>query len=74
MIRPYEILIELGEGGYSVGHVPALPTCITQGRTIDEAQENAKEAIEAYLECLRPHHQPIPDPGSVRVAEVAVEV
>ena len=74
MIRQFAILVEPGEDGYYVVHVPALPGCITQGRTIDEAQENAKEAIEAYLESLRKHHQPIPEPGSVRVAEVAVEV
>jgi predicted RNase H-like HicB family nuclease len=37
------------EGGYMVT-VPALPGCITQGDTIDEAIEMAKEAIELYLE------------------------
>lgn len=74
MIRQYAILIEPGEDGYFVVHVPALPGCITQGRTVEEAQANAKEAIEAYLESLRKHGLPIPEPGSVRVAEVAVEV
>lgn len=36
------------EGGYVV-HVPTLPRCHTQGNTFEEAQENAKEAIELYL-------------------------
>ncbi len=74
MIRQYTVVIEPGEDGYFVVHVPALPGCITQGRTMDEARTNAKEAIEAYLGSLRKHGQPIPEPDSVRVTEVAVEV
>ena len=35
--------------GYVVG-VPQLPGCMTQGKTIEEALDNAKEAIELYLE------------------------
>jgi predicted RNase H-like HicB family nuclease len=37
------------EGGYTV-YVPALPGCISEGDTIDEALENITEAIELYLE------------------------
>jgi len=37
------------EGGYTV-YVPALPGCISQGETYEEALENIKEAIELYLE------------------------
>ena len=37
------------EGGYTV-HVPALPGCISQGDTKDEALANIREAIELYLE------------------------
>ncbi len=36
------------EGGYIV-HVPSLPGCSTQGKTFEDAQKNAKEAIEGYL-------------------------
>lgn len=36
------------DGGYVV-FVPALPGCATQGRTLEEAMKNAKEAIEGYL-------------------------
>ncbi len=46
----YQIIIEPGEDGWFVVTVPALPGCITQGRTDKEAEENVKEAIEAYLE------------------------
>ena len=35
-------------GGYSVV-VPALPGCVTQGDTIEEAQANIVEASEGWL-------------------------
>ena len=37
------------EGGYTA-YVPALPGCISEGDTVDEAMRNIREAIELYLE------------------------
>ncbi|MFH0905949.1 MAG: type II toxin-antitoxin system HicB family antitoxin [archaeon] len=37
------------EGGYTV-YVPALPGCISQGDTKQEAQSNILEAISLYVE------------------------
>ncbi len=37
------------EGGYTV-YVPALPGCISEGDTIEEALKNIREALELYLE------------------------
>jgi predicted RNase H-like HicB family nuclease len=37
------------EGGYT-GIVPALPGCISEGDTRDEALANIQEAIQLYLE------------------------
>lgn len=39
---------EAEEGGYTV-EVPALPGCISQGNTYEEALANIREAIIAYL-------------------------
>jgi predicted RNase H-like HicB family nuclease len=47
------------EGGYTV-LVPALPGCVTHGRTVEEAHAMAREAIGLYLESLRKHRDPIP--------------
>jgi len=44
-------IIEDETGGY-VAFVPALPGCHTQGDTLGELMDNAKEAIELYLETL----------------------
>ena len=40
---------EQEEGGYTV-YVPALPGCISQGETREEAEKNIREAISLYLE------------------------
>jgi predicted RNase H-like HicB family nuclease len=37
------------EGGYTA-YVPALPGCISEGNSRDEALSNIREAIELYLE------------------------
>ena len=39
------------EGGYVVS-VPALPGCLTQGETFEEAKAMAKDAVEIYLQTL----------------------
>lgn len=62
---------EAPEGGY-VATVPALLGCHTQGETLEEAERNAAEAIELYLESLIAHGEPIPAEtrsfqGTVRV-------
>ncbi len=59
--RTYRILLTPeDEGGFSVS-VPALPGCFTQGETIEEAIEMAKEAISVYIESLEQDGEPIPD-------------
>jgi predicted RNase H-like HicB family nuclease len=37
------------EGGYTV-FVPALPGCISEGDTLQEARQNIREAIALYLD------------------------
>ena len=47
-------------GGYSV-IVPELPGCFSQGATLKEALENAKEAIALHLEGLLEEGEEIPE-------------
>lgn len=73
MFQKFKVVIEPGEDGWFVVTVPGLPGCITQGKTIDEATENSKEAIEAYLESV--HNYAIPVRASqVCVREILVDV
>ena len=37
------------EGGYTA-YIPALPGCISEGDTLDEARRNILEAVSLYLE------------------------
>lgn len=46
------VIIEQDENGYYVAEVPALPGCLSQGKTYDEAIANIKEAIEGWLEVM----------------------
>ena len=47
------------EGGFTIT-VPALPGCISEGETKEEALNNIKEAIELYIELLKEDGKPIP--------------
>jgi predicted RNase H-like HicB family nuclease len=42
--------------GY-VAEVPALPGCVSQGKSIDEAIANIKDAINGYLYVQQKHNQ-----------------
>ena len=46
------VIIEKDEAGYYVAEVPALPGCLSQGKTYEEAFANIKEAIEGWLEVM----------------------
>ena len=61
------------DGGYSV-IVPALPGCNTQGETFEEAEKNACEAIELYLESLLAHREAIPQEGETVLKRITVSV
>ena len=66
----YRVLIEQDEDGVFVAEVPSLPGCVTQGATREEALENAREAIAAYLESLEENDEPIPPPITEEIVEV----
>lgn len=44
--------------GY-VAEVPALPGCLSQGKTLDEAIANIRDAIKGYLHVQEKHGKPI---------------
>jgi len=68
----YEVvLIPAEEGGYTVA-APALPGCISEGDTEEEALENIKDAIQGWLVVAKRHDLYVPDPGRIKVAMVGV--
>lgn len=65
----FKVVIESQEeGGYTV-FVPTLPGCVSQGKTIEEAIANIREAISLYLESLRERKVALPQ---IEEREVAV--
>ncbi len=59
------------EGGYWV-EVPALPGCLSQGETVEEALENVREAIESHLLALKEDGQEIPEEEGLLLGRVEV--
>lgn len=56
------------DGGYSVV-CPAIPGCVSQGDTLDEALANIREAILVCLEVRNEQGQPAPTETPEIVAE-----
>lgn len=60
----YAIVIEKAVNNYSA-YVPDLPGCVATGATIQEVNQQIKEAIEFHLEGLREEGLSIPEPTTL---------
>ena len=60
--RQYTIVLipEPEDGGYSV-IVPALPGCVTQGETPEEAVAMAQDAIAGWIAVAEKHGETVPE-------------
>ena len=67
-IMRFLVTLEQDEAGYWVVECPALPGCLSQGRTRQEALQNILEAIHLSLETRKAHGLP----AQIEVAEVEV--
>ena len=66
----FKVIISNGEDGWLVIECPSLPGCISQGRTVEEALENIKDAIQGCLNVLGDKN----DSRSNRTSEMAAMV
>jgi predicted RNase H-like HicB family nuclease len=71
MNKTYIVTLSAGENGYIVAECPALPGCVSQGKTREEALENIREAIEGIIEVRRAQNLPIPSPDIVEISVAA---
>jgi predicted RNase H-like HicB family nuclease len=72
----FQIVIEKEpeDEGYSA-YSPTLPGCFSNGRTIEEAKRNIREAIELHLSALLERSAPVPQNDRlVHVEELTVGV
>jgi predicted RNase H-like HicB family nuclease len=58
------------EDGMVIAECPAIPGCVSQGKTEEEAERNIREAIQACLEVRAEKGMPLT--VSTRQVEVAV--
>ncbi|MBX3616826.1 type II toxin-antitoxin system HicB family antitoxin [Nitrosomonas sp.] len=62
----FPIVIEPGDDKHAFGViVPDLPGCFSAGDTLDEAIDNAREAVELWLETAIDDGSAIPEPRSI---------
>ncbi len=45
-----KVVVRDGEDGYYVAKCPAFEGCVTQGKTVEEALENIREAIKLWID------------------------
>lgn len=45
---------------------PDLPGCLTEGATLEEAKQNAKQALTGYLSSVFERNLKIPDPSALK--------
>jgi predicted RNase H-like HicB family nuclease len=64
------VTLERDEAGMIVAECPAIPGCVSQGKTEEEALANIREAIAACLESRAANGMPL----TVAVREVEVTV
>ena len=77
-MRHYSVIVaiekEAEDEGYAA-YSPALPGCFSNGKTVEEAKRNIRDAIRLHIESLLAHGQPVPqNERLVRVEEVIIGV
>ena len=60
------------EGGFTV-LVPALPGCVTYGKTLSGARRMAADAIAGYITSMRKHGEHVPSDDNTFVSSVDFE-
>lgn len=73
-ILKYTVIFEPAEEGGYIVSVPALPGCVSQGDTFEEATTMIKDAMQGYLQVLKEEKQEIPQEHSdVVITQIAIQ-
>ncbi|MEK6899639.1 MAG: type II toxin-antitoxin system HicB family antitoxin [Nanoarchaeota archaeon] len=57
--RTFTVIIEQDEDGMYVAKVPDITGCFTQGKTVEQAMERIKEAVQVCLEAEKTAYPPL---------------
>ncbi|OGM59105.1 hypothetical protein A3A75_05190 [Candidatus Woesebacteria bacterium RIFCSPLOWO2_01_FULL_39_10] len=74
MTYNFPVIIEKDEDGFFVADCPDLPGCHTQGKTLEEAITNIRDAIKLNLKILKEERQEIPKIQPVSMTSIEVTV
>jgi predicted RNase H-like HicB family nuclease len=69
-VQNYAVVIHEDPDGGFWGEVPALPGCYSQGETVDELEQNIREAIAGVLEVLK--EQGLEPDSHIQILDLAV--
>ncbi|MFH1738670.1 MAG: type II toxin-antitoxin system HicB family antitoxin [bacterium] len=60
----YAVVIEKAENNYGA-YVPDLPGCVAVGDTLEEVQNEIREAIRFHIDGMREDGEMIPEPSAL---------
>ncbi|HEY1340059.1 MAG TPA: type II toxin-antitoxin system HicB family antitoxin [Bryobacteraceae bacterium] len=69
----YTVVLERESDGGYVATVPALPGCVSQGDTREEALQNIREAADLYVEDCIAAGDPVPTEAEKKYLELQTE-
>lgn len=70
----FPVIVEEDEDGLFVADCPDLPGCHTQGKTIEEAITNIRDAIKLHLKILKEENGEIPNVKPVSLTSLEVSL
>ncbi|HVO92108.1 MAG TPA: type II toxin-antitoxin system HicB family antitoxin [Terriglobales bacterium] len=68
----YTVIVHNAEEGGCWVEVPCLPGCFSHGETIDQAMNNARDAIELHIQGLKDEGQEVPTEKDLVIGRVEV--
>jgi predicted RNase H-like HicB family nuclease len=73
MARYYPAIVEADSDGYSV-FFPDVPGCASGGASLQEAAQNAEEALQAHLDLSEQHGDKLPEPSDLDTVQVDPDI
>ncbi|OHA64792.1 MAG: hypothetical protein A3D64_02955 [Candidatus Wildermuthbacteria bacterium RIFCSPHIGHO2_02_FULL_49_9] len=70
----FSVVIEKDKDGFFIADCPELQGCHTQGRTLEQAISNIRDAIKLHLKVLKAEKQEIPKMKPVSLTSLEVSV
>ena len=63
-MKRYAVVIEQGPTSYGA-YVPDLPGCVATGGSVEEVEEQIRDAIRFHIDGLKADGLPVPAPTSI---------